>query len=324
MPVSPSSTPANVALEYSPPAGTVLHAGSGQILTVSTAATANDNAVTMTVTINVLPVTPTITWASPADIVYGTPLGPAELDAAASVAGTFTYTPAAGDLLEAGAAQTLMATFTPADPVDFQTVMIAAPINVVQVATGRDGLGRRGNLRCGDPGAERVGRRPPEQRPRRRDFRHVGHGGQPGGNLCDHADPRRPERSHGQLPGRDPRRHADGKPGTADGHRLQCNHYFGASHPRLHRPIRRLPAQRRPECPRRHPHLRPACWRRQPARLVPDHARGTPRDELRDHVCRWVSQRRGAAGLGPAGDGPGGPLADPLTQATRRPPKSSS
>ena len=124
--------PANVTLEYSPPAGTVLHAGSGQTLTASTAATANDNAVTATVTINVLPITPTITWASPADIVYGTPLGPAQLDAASSVAGTFTYTPAAGDILDAGPAQTLTATFTPADAVDFQAVTISTPINVLR------------------------------------------------------------------------------------------------------------------------------------------------------------------------------------------------
>ena len=83
-------------------------------------------------TINVLPVTPTITWANPADIVYSTPLGPAQLDAASSVAGTFTYTPAAGDVLDAGPAQTLRATFTPADSVDFQAVMVSTPINVLR------------------------------------------------------------------------------------------------------------------------------------------------------------------------------------------------
>jgi hypothetical protein len=36
--------------------------------------------------------TPTSTWASPASIVYGTPLSSAQLDATASVPGTFTYT----------------------------------------------------------------------------------------------------------------------------------------------------------------------------------------------------------------------------------------
>jgi hypothetical protein len=122
---------ADVTLEYSPPSGTILHAGSGQTLTASTAATANDNAVTATVTINVLPVTPTITWANPPDIVYGTPLGPAQLDAASSIAGTFAYTPAAGDVLDAGPAQILTATFTPADSADFQTVTVSTPINVL-------------------------------------------------------------------------------------------------------------------------------------------------------------------------------------------------
>ena len=34
---------------------------------------------------------PTITWATPAAITYGTALGPAQLDATASVPGTFTY-----------------------------------------------------------------------------------------------------------------------------------------------------------------------------------------------------------------------------------------
>ena len=40
--------------------------------------------------------TPTITWANPADITYGTALGATQLDATASVAGTFAYTLAAG------------------------------------------------------------------------------------------------------------------------------------------------------------------------------------------------------------------------------------
>ena len=46
--------------------------------------------------------TPTITWASPAGITYGTALSAAQLDATASVPGTFTYSPAAGTVLKAG------------------------------------------------------------------------------------------------------------------------------------------------------------------------------------------------------------------------------
>jgi hypothetical protein len=55
---------------------------------------------------------PVITWATPANIVYGTPLGAAQLDASSIVAGTFSYTPAAGTILAVGT-QTLNTTFTP-------------------------------------------------------------------------------------------------------------------------------------------------------------------------------------------------------------------
>ncbi len=56
-----------------------------------------------------------IKWANPPDIVYGTPLGPAQLNATAPVPGTFTYSPPAGTCLPAGP-HTLSVTFTPNDP----------------------------------------------------------------------------------------------------------------------------------------------------------------------------------------------------------------
>jgi hypothetical protein len=126
------STPgaAAVPLIYSPPAGTVLHAGTGQELSVTAAATDNTNEVTATVPLNVLPMTPMITWSNPADIVYGTPLSSTQLAAAASVPGTFTYAPAAGDVLDAGRGLALMATFTPDDPANFNPVMVSTQINV--------------------------------------------------------------------------------------------------------------------------------------------------------------------------------------------------
>lgn len=61
------------------------------------------------------PKTPVITWADPADIVYGTPLSAAQLNATADVAGTFLYTPGPGTVLTAGV-RTLSVTFTPSDP----------------------------------------------------------------------------------------------------------------------------------------------------------------------------------------------------------------
>lgn len=55
-----------------------------------------------------------LSWATPAPITYGTALSATQLDATATVAGTFVYTPAAGTVLGAGT-QTLSVTFTPAN-----------------------------------------------------------------------------------------------------------------------------------------------------------------------------------------------------------------
>src|SRR4029077_19931342 len=49
--------------------------------------------------------TPSITWANPADIPYGTRLSNTQLNATASVPGAFVYSPAAGTILNAGSGQ---------------------------------------------------------------------------------------------------------------------------------------------------------------------------------------------------------------------------
>jgi MBG domain (YGX type)/Bacterial Ig-like domain (group 3)/IPT/TIG domain len=77
-------------------------------------------------TLTITQVAPVITWAAPAAITYGTPLGAAQLDAtatynSAAVAGTFTYTPAAGTVLGVGANQTLSVTFVPSNTTDYST-----------------------------------------------------------------------------------------------------------------------------------------------------------------------------------------------------------
>ena len=64
--------------------------------------------------------TPTITWATPAPIRYGTTLSATQLDATASVPGTFAYSPPAGTVLGVGS-QTLTVTFTPTDTTDYTT-----------------------------------------------------------------------------------------------------------------------------------------------------------------------------------------------------------
>src|SRR5919205_302594 len=76
---------------------------------------ANYTGATATVTINVTKAATTITWPTPSDIVYGTALSATQLNATANVPGTFTYSPAAGTVLNAGANQTLPVTFVPTD-----------------------------------------------------------------------------------------------------------------------------------------------------------------------------------------------------------------
>ena len=68
-------------------------------------------------------------WHNPADIPYGTPLSSTQLDATASVQGTFAYTPPAGTVLDVGM-HTLTTTFTPTDTADYNTVQSTASINV--------------------------------------------------------------------------------------------------------------------------------------------------------------------------------------------------
>ncbi len=78
--------------------------------------------------------TPQVTWSSPASIVYGAPLGAAQLDASANVAGTFTYSPAEGAVLNAGSGQVLSVTFTPHDMPYYTAATAITTIDVSKAA----------------------------------------------------------------------------------------------------------------------------------------------------------------------------------------------
>lgn len=74
---------------------------------------------------------PTIIWPAPADIVYGTPLGQAQLGATASVPGEFAYDPPAGTVLPAGTAHVVRTTFTPADASRYEVAMAEVRLAVL-------------------------------------------------------------------------------------------------------------------------------------------------------------------------------------------------
>ena len=84
---------------------------------------------TGTMTIN--KATPTVTWAAPAAITYGTPLSATQLDATSPVQGSFTYLPGPGTVLIVGP-HTLTATFSPTDTPDYTTSMATVSLTVIQ------------------------------------------------------------------------------------------------------------------------------------------------------------------------------------------------
>lgn len=123
---------ANVAgtFTYTPAKGTVLGAGTQTLSVLFTPSnTSNYTSVSASVTLQVNQATPKITWAKPTAITSGTELSSTQLDATASVPGTFMYSPAAGTVLPTGT-QTLSVTFTPNDTTDYTTQTATTTINV--------------------------------------------------------------------------------------------------------------------------------------------------------------------------------------------------
>jgi hypothetical protein len=117
---------------YNPALGTVLTAGL-QPLSVTFTPTDNTDysTVTGTVYLQVNQAMPTVSWSAPSPITYGTALGASQLDATASIGGTFAYSPAAGTVLNAGV-QPLSVTFTPNDSVDYTNASDSVNLTVNQ------------------------------------------------------------------------------------------------------------------------------------------------------------------------------------------------
>ena len=71
-----------------------------------------------------------LNWLEPADIVYGTPLNDAQLNATANVPGDFVYVPPAATVLDAGPDQVLSLSFTRDDQPEAPTLQTNVTINV--------------------------------------------------------------------------------------------------------------------------------------------------------------------------------------------------
>ena len=113
---SAAGTFAFTTTSTAPNAGTA-----AQGVTFTPSDTTNYTTATTTVSVTVAKATPTITWATPSSITYGTTLSATQLNASGSVAGAFTYSPASGTTPNAGT-QTLSVGFVPTDTANYNVV----------------------------------------------------------------------------------------------------------------------------------------------------------------------------------------------------------
>ena len=116
---------------YTPAAGEILPKGTHTLSVTFMPSDVNFPEVQATVQLTVTKAMPVITWPAPAAISYGMVLSFTQLNATASVEGTFAYTPAAGEMLAAGT-HTLSATFTPRDSSDDAQAQASAQLTVTK------------------------------------------------------------------------------------------------------------------------------------------------------------------------------------------------
>ncbi len=122
--------------------GNMVHiTGAGSCTVTASQAGNNDylGATSVSQTFSVAKATPTVSWANPANIIYGTALSSSQLNATftwvvggatVNVAGTATYTPGTGTVLNPGAGQPLSVSFTPSDTNDYNTASGSTKISV--------------------------------------------------------------------------------------------------------------------------------------------------------------------------------------------------
>jgi hypothetical protein len=122
---------------YNPSVGSMLSAGEHSPVVLFTPNdSANYDTAQAAVKITVAKAAPAIAWPTPDPIPSGTPLSTAQLNATASVPGTFVYAPALGDKLEAGN-HTLSVTFTPADSINMTPARATVPLTITEKAATR-------------------------------------------------------------------------------------------------------------------------------------------------------------------------------------------
>ncbi len=126
--------PVSGEFEYNPGSGAVLAAGQHRLSLVFTPAdTVNYSSSPSSVSLTVAKATPAVTWPTPEPIAQGTALSAAQLNATATVPGSFVYRPAAGEILAPGEHEVSVA-FTPADTLNYTTVRAVVTVTITEKA----------------------------------------------------------------------------------------------------------------------------------------------------------------------------------------------
>ena len=120
------------SFEYNPGLGSVLAAGEHQLSVVFTPAdTVGYSTSRATASVTVAKANPRIIWPTPDPIAQGVALSPTQLNARASVPGSFAFRPATGEALPPGMHE-LTATFTPTDTLNYTTVSAVVSLTVAE------------------------------------------------------------------------------------------------------------------------------------------------------------------------------------------------
>ena len=118
--------------EYTPGVGAVLAAGEHRLSAVFTPTDTLGYSTSQTsASLTVAKATPAITWPTPESITYGAALSATQLNATATVPGSLTFSPAAGEILPPGVHQ-LSVVFTPTDTLNYTTVRAVVPLTVAE------------------------------------------------------------------------------------------------------------------------------------------------------------------------------------------------
>jgi Flp pilus assembly CpaE family ATPase len=120
--------------EYNPGVGAVLAVGEHTpLVTFRPRDNSDYPSVQTAVLLTVVMAKPTISWNPPPTISAGTPLSADQLNATATVPGTFSFKPAIGEILPVGK-HTLSVTFAPTDTMNYEPVKAAVSLTVAELA----------------------------------------------------------------------------------------------------------------------------------------------------------------------------------------------